>query len=30
MFDVPPSMPAIDEGVGVPIEGSMGGVAFQS
>ena len=30
MFDVPPSMPSIDEGIGVPIEGSMGGVAFHA
>jgi formate hydrogenlyase transcriptional activator len=30
MFDVPPSIPAIDQGVGVPIEGSLGGAAFQS
>jgi formate hydrogenlyase transcriptional activator len=30
MFDVPSSIPSIDEGIGVPIEGSMGGAAFQS
>src|SRR6185295_11433899 len=30
MFDVPSSIPSIDEGMGVPIEGSMGGAAFQS
>src|SRR5690349_17069689 len=30
MFDVPSSIPAIDEGIGVPVEGSMGGAAFQS
>src|SRR6185295_14894677 len=30
MFDVPPSVPSIDEGIGVPIEGSMGGAAFQA
>src|ERR1051325_8985653 len=30
MFDVPPSMPSIDEGIGVPIEGSMGGAAFHA
>ena len=30
MFDVPSSIPPIDEGIGVPIEGTMGGLAFQS
>ena len=30
MFDVPSSIPSIDEGIGVPIEGSMGGAAFQT
>jgi formate hydrogenlyase transcriptional activator len=30
MFDVPSSIPSIDDGIGVPIEGSMGGAAFQT
>jgi len=30
MFDVPSSIPSIDEGIGVPIEGSMGGAAFHT
>jgi len=29
-FDVPPTIPMINEDVGVPIEGSLGGAAFQS
>ncbi len=29
MFDVPPGIRPIDEGIGVPVEGSMGGAAFQ-